>query len=120
MALVIMMSMIIMILIQNDYDDDDNECDNHDDNDAVDNYENYEHNDNYDKGDDNDNAVAGGSVAVISQTSPTTAIVKYAPTLDQQTTDRESGLSGRFVVRYDVNRSMDAGDVMVGIMLLFT
>ena len=50
---------------------------------------------------------------VKQQPSENRAIVKYFPTLEQQSATSENGVSGQFVVKYEVDRAMDAGDLMV-------
>ena len=50
---------------------------------------------------------------IIDQPSENRVIVKYFPSLKQQSATSENGISGQFVVKYDVDRAMDAGDLMV-------
>ena len=50
---------------------------------------------------------------IIDQPSDNRAFVKYFPSLKQQSATSENGISGQFVVKYDVDRAMDAGDLMV-------
>ena len=50
---------------------------------------------------------------IIDQPSENRAFVKYFPSLKQQSATSENGISGQFVVKYDVDRAMDAGDLMV-------
>ena len=42
------------------------------------------------------------------------AVVTYAPTLAQQ----GEALSGKFVVQYDIERSLDAGEIQVRFIVL--
>ncbi|XP_078314331.1 inter-alpha-trypsin inhibitor heavy chain H4-like [Crassostrea virginica] len=47
-------------------------------------------------------------LAVVDRISPTKAFVSYEPSPLEQ----ESGISGQFIVQYDVDRSNDAGDLL--------
>lgn len=48
-------------------------------------------------------------LAVVDRLSPTKAFVSFAPSRAEQ----KSGISGQFIVQYDVDRSEDAGDLIV-------
>ena len=52
-------------------------------------------------------------VAIITQPDPQRAFVKYFPSVDEQRQYSEEGFAGQFVVRYDIDRELDAGDVLV-------
>ena len=39
--------------------------------------------------------------------------MKYFPSVDEQRQYSEEGFAGQFVVRYDIDRELDAGDVLV-------
>lgn len=55
-------------------------------------------------------SIAGtNELAVVDRLSPTKAFVSYEPSRAEQ----ESGISGQFIVQYDVDRSDDAGDLIV-------
>ena len=53
------------------------------------------------------------SSVVIQQEDDKRAYIKYFPNIEEQTATSESGISGQFVVKYDVDREMDAGDLLV-------
>lgn len=54
--------------------------------------------------------IAGtNELAVVDRLSPTKAFVSFAPSRAEQ----KSGISGQFIVQYDVDRSEDAGDLIV-------
>ena len=42
-----------------------------------------------------------------------TAYIKYFPSIEEQTATSQNGISGQFVVKYDVDREMDGGDLLV-------
>ncbi|XP_061166914.1 inter-alpha-trypsin inhibitor heavy chain H4-like [Saccostrea echinata] len=48
-------------------------------------------------------------LAVVDRISPTKAFISYEPSRAEQ----ESGISGQFIVQYDVDRSDNAGDILV-------
>ena len=52
-------------------------------------------------------------LAIISQQDPQHALIKYFPSLDEQRQYSDDGFSGQFVVRYDIDRELDAGDILV-------
>ncbi|CAG2192496.1 Inter alpha-trypsin inhibitor, heavy chain 4 [Mytilus edulis] len=51
--------------------------------------------------------------AVIDRPTLKSATIHYAPTTDDQKQMSDQGISGLFVVQYDVQRKFDAGEVMV-------
>lgn len=53
--------------------------------------------------------VGTNELAVVDRLSPTRAFVSYEPSRSEQ----KSGISGQFIVQYDVDRSEDAGDLIV-------
>ncbi|XP_052059436.1 inter-alpha-trypsin inhibitor heavy chain H3-like isoform X8 [Mytilus californianus] len=53
------------------------------------------------------------ALAVIDRPTRKSATVHYAPTADDQKQMSDQGISGLFVVEYDVQRKFDAGEVMV-------
>ena len=57
------------------------------------------------------------SSVIIQQPADNKAYIKYFPSVEEQIATSESGISGQFVVKYDVDREMDAGDLMVGFIL---
>ncbi len=52
-------------------------------------------------------------MAVIDRPTSKSATIHYAPTADDQKQMSDQGISGLFVVEYDVQRKFDAGEVMV-------
>ncbi|XP_060559991.1 inter-alpha-trypsin inhibitor heavy chain H3-like isoform X2 [Ruditapes philippinarum] len=54
--------------------------------------------------------VKENALAVITRPTSRSAIIQYSPTLDDQGTD---GVSGQFIVQYDIDRSLDGGDILV-------
>ena len=50
-------------------------------------------------------------------TSPSTAIVKFTPSTVQQRNIGANGLTGQFIVEYDVERNSNGGEVLVGIFI---
>ena len=52
-------------------------------------------------------------LAIISQQDPQNALIKYFPSVDEQRQYSDDGFSGQFVVRYDIDRELDAGDILV-------
>ncbi|XP_071156829.1 inter-alpha-trypsin inhibitor heavy chain H3-like isoform X1 [Mytilus edulis] len=53
------------------------------------------------------------ALAIIERPTQTSATIHYAPTADDQKQMSDQGISGLFVVEYDVERKFDAGEVMV-------
>lgn len=45
--------------------------------------------------------------------SKTQAMVTYQPTLKQQAELSDGGVSGKFIVQYDIERFNDAGEILV-------
>ena len=54
-------------------------------------------------------------VAIITQPDPQRAFIKYFPSIDEQRQYSDEGFSGQFVVRYDIDRELDAGDILVSV-----
>ena len=52
-------------------------------------------------------------MAIITQPDSNTAFIKYFPSAEEQRQYSDEGLRGQFVVRYDIDRELDAGDVLV-------
>ena len=52
-------------------------------------------------------------MVTIERPSTTSAFIHYAPTEHDQREQSEQGISGLFVVEYDVERKFDAGEVLV-------
>jgi hypothetical protein len=50
------------------------------------------------------------ALAVITRPTSRSAYIQYSPTLDDQGTN---GVSGQFIVQYDIDRSLDGGDILV-------
>ena len=57
-------------------------------------------------------------MAIISQPDAQKAFIKYFPSRDEQLQYSDQGLAGQFVVRYDIDRELDAGDVMVKVFII--
>lgn len=53
------------------------------------------------------------ALAVIDRPTTKSATIHYAPTVTDQKQQSDQGISGLFVVEYDVERKFDAGEVMV-------
>ncbi|CAG2257168.1 Inter alpha-trypsin inhibitor, heavy chain 4,Inter-alpha-trypsin inhibitor heavy chain H3,Inter-alpha-trypsin inhibitor heavy chain H4 [Mytilus edulis] len=53
------------------------------------------------------------ALAIIERPTQKSATIHYAPTADDQKHMSDKGISGLFVVEYDVQRTFDAGEVMV-------
>ncbi|CAG2189690.1 unnamed protein product [Mytilus edulis] len=53
------------------------------------------------------------TLAVIDRPTSKSATIHYAPTADDQKQMSDQGISGLFVVEYDVQRKFDAGEVMI-------
>jgi hypothetical protein len=51
--------------------------------------------------------------AIIRKISPTSAHISYYPSAALQKEMSAKGISGQFVVQYDVQRGYDAGDIQV-------
>lgn len=65
---------------------------------------------------------ATNELALVERPSAKTAYVRYNPSPAEQMQDSTHGISGLFKVQYDVQRSLDAGDIYVSIptiMLVF-
>ncbi|XP_063421441.1 inter-alpha-trypsin inhibitor heavy chain H3-like [Mytilus trossulus] len=56
-----------------------------------------------------------GQNALVTINRPTTksAVIHYAPTTDDQKQQSDQGISGLFVIEYDVERNFDVGEVLV-------
>jgi hypothetical protein len=52
-------------------------------------------------------------VARVMRPTPQTAFIEYYPSVPEQVKKSTQGLSGQFVVQYDVERDYSAGDVLV-------
>ena len=52
-------------------------------------------------------------LAEVTRPSPKTAYIRYSPTPEQQKMISSKGVTGLFKVQYDVQRSLDAGDIYV-------
>lgn len=59
------------------------------------------------------NTAVRNRYAEVQRTSLTSAFVRYNPSREDQLRASMHGLSGLFIVEYDVDRSMDAGDVLI-------
>ncbi|KAJ9598932.1 hypothetical protein L9F63_010526, partial [Diploptera punctata] len=55
----------------------------------------------------------GNSLAKIERPNPHTAVVRFAPTPEQQKSFSSSGISGQFTVQYDVDRSSLHSQILV-------
>ncbi|CAC5406701.1 unnamed protein product [Mytilus coruscus] len=53
------------------------------------------------------------ALAVIDRPTPKSATIQYAPTANDQKQVSDQGISGLFVVDYDVQRKFDAGEFMI-------
>ena len=58
------------------------------------------------------------SSVIIQQPAANKAYVKYFPSIEEQMETSINGISGQFVVKYDVDREMDAGDLMVSSLFI--
>lgn len=56
---------------------------------------------------------ASNELALVERPSPKTAYIRYNPSPEEQKKDSTQGVSGLFKVQYDVQRSLDAGDIFV-------
>ncbi|XP_060076880.1 inter-alpha-trypsin inhibitor heavy chain H3-like [Ylistrum balloti] len=61
----------------------------------------------------NYNSIEQNRLARVSRPSSTSAHIIYEPSAQEQSLVSQQGLSGLFVVEYDVDRRLDAGDVVV-------
>lgn len=52
-------------------------------------------------------------LAIIKHTSPKRIDIIYAPSVEDQKSMSQDGISGQFKVKYDVTREKDAGDLLV-------
>ena len=52
-------------------------------------------------------------IASIKHVSPKRIDITYAPSVENQKTMSQDGISGQFKVKYDVTRDKDAGDLLV-------
>lgn len=59
--------------------------------------------------------VLEGKNALVTINRPTTksAMIHYAPTTDDQKQQSDQGISGLFVIEYEVERKFDGGEVLV-------
>ncbi|KAH3816258.1 inter-alpha-trypsin inhibitor heavy chain H4-like [Dreissena polymorpha] len=53
------------------------------------------------------------TITRIAKPSPKEAFVQFAPSVDFQKNQTESGMAGQFVLQYDVERSMDKADLLL-------
>ncbi|XP_052059439.1 inter-alpha-trypsin inhibitor heavy chain H3-like [Mytilus californianus] len=62
-----------------------------------------------------DSSIDEGKNALVTIDRPTTksAMIHYAPTTDDQKQQSDQGISGLFVIEYDVERKFDGGEVLV-------
>lgn len=56
------------------------------------------------------------TLAVVSRPTTKSARISYSPSEADQRQDSERGISGLFIVEYDIDRETNAGDVMVNII----
>lgn len=56
---------------------------------------------------------ATNELAIVERPSANTAYIRYNPSVAEQIKDSVHGISGLFKVQYDVQRSLDAGDIYV-------
>ncbi|XP_076106059.1 inter-alpha-trypsin inhibitor heavy chain H3-like isoform X1 [Mytilus galloprovincialis] len=61
----------------------------------------------------NYNTAVRNRYAIVDRTSPTSAFIRYNPSREDQIRASMHGLSGLFIVEYDVDRKLDAGDVLI-------
>lgn len=61
---------------------------------------------------------AGNTLAVVSRPTSKSARISYSPSEADQRQNSERGISGLFIVEYDIDRKTNAGDVMVCIINL--
>lgn len=45
-------------------------------------------------------------------------MITYSPSVEEQMAASQDGVSGQFVVQYDVQRDLDAGEIQVGLQVL--
>ncbi|CAC5406716.1 unnamed protein product [Mytilus coruscus] len=62
-----------------------------------------------------DSSIDEGKNALVTIDRPTTksAMIHYEPTIDDQKQQSDQGISGLFVIEYDVERKFDGGEVLV-------
>lgn len=60
---------------------------------------------------------AGNTLAVVSRPTSKSARISYSPSEANQRQNSERGISGLFIVEYDIDRKTNAGDVMVCIII---
>lgn len=58
-------------------------------------------------------SLTDNALAVINRPNKQSAQVTYSPSETDQRQQSSQGISGRFVVEYDIDRKTDAGDVLV-------
>ena len=58
-------------------------------------------------------SVLENPLANIRRISPSSAYISYHPTAAQQLEASELGIAGQFIVEYDVERDLDAGEIQV-------
>ena len=63
-------------------------------------------------------SLTDNALAVINRPNKQSAQVTYSPSETDQRQQSSQGISGRFVVEYDIDRKTDAGDVLVRNSLL--
>ena len=56
------------------------------------------------------------ALASIEMTGPTSAIVEFTPSPNQQRDVNDNGLQGQFIVQYDVDRTSNGGEILVHIL----
>lgn len=62
----------------------------------------------------NEKNISGDNeLAQVEFLSKTQVLVTYQPTLQQQAALSDGGVSGQFIVQYDVERFNDAGEILV-------
>lgn len=61
----------------------------------------------------NDYTLGKNQLAIVDRPSPETAFVTFSPSIEDQTVNSTTGISGQFIVEYDIGRSLDAGDLLV-------
>ncbi|KAK3610524.1 hypothetical protein CHS0354_008954 [Potamilus streckersoni] len=57
--------------------------------------------------------IATNNLVLMARPSPNSAFIQFAPTIQQQIDNDQNGISGQFVVEYDIERSHDAGEILV-------
>jgi len=61
--------------------------------------------------------LASNELALVERPSPQSAYIRYNPSPAEQAAVSSQGVVGMFKVQYDVQRSLDAGDLYVSILL---